>query len=96
MDYFQVGTTMIMIVNVYGSVLNSRQRVSCFFVWALGNVLWACVNFYKEIYAEGVQNIIFLGLNVYGFLCWKYTANAVDKKLKSIFCFKSSCTTKKK
>jgi hypothetical protein len=56
--------------------------------------LWAGVNFYKEIYWQGVQNIIFLGLNVYGFLCWKYGADKIDKKVKSLFGCKS-CNCKK-
>jgi nicotinamide riboside transporter PnuC len=85
-DAFQVITFGILVVNTIGTVLNSRQRASGFVIWAICNVLWAGVNFYKEIYWQGVQNIIFIALNVYGILCWKYGAEKVDQKLKGLFC----------
>jgi nicotinamide riboside transporter PnuC len=88
MDMFQVCTFFIMVINTLGTILNSRQRVSGFFIWAFCNVLWGFVNFYKEIYWQGVQNLICLALNAYGILCWRYTAEKVDKKLKGLFCCK--------
>jgi nicotinamide riboside transporter PnuC len=83
-DAFQIMTFGILVVNTIGTILNSRQRASGFVIWAICNVLWACVNFYKEIYWQGVQNIIFIALNVYGILCWKYGAERVDNNLKGL------------
>ncbi|MDR1597450.1 MAG: nicotinamide mononucleotide transporter family protein [Holosporales bacterium] len=94
-DPFQVMTFLIMVVNICGTVLNSHQKVSGFFVWGVCNVAWAIVNFQKGIGWQGVQNIIFLVLNVYGILCWKYGAGNVWKQVKSALCF-SDCKCCKK
>ena len=83
--WFSVGTFLIMVINLYGTVLNSHQKKTGFFIWGFCNILWSCINFYKGIFWQGVQNIIFLGLNVYGYLCWKYTTEVVDKKIKKYF-----------
>lgn len=91
---FNLGTFLIMVVNLSGTVLNSRQKISGFYIWGVCNILWACVNFSHGIFWQGVQNLIFLALNVYGLLCWRYTAEVVDQKLKKLFrC--GSCSNKK-
>lgn len=68
---FDIGTFLIMVVNLFGTVLNNHKRIEGFYVWALCNVLWACVNFSKGIFWQGIQNLIFLALNFQGILCWR-------------------------
>lgn len=88
--WLDVGTFLIMVINFFGTFLNSRQKASGFFIWGLCNILWAYVNFFapKGVFWQGIQNIIFIGFNIYGYLCWKYTAAGLDQKLRKLFCCK--------
>ncbi len=71
---FNIVTFCIMVVNLCGTILNNHQNIACFYVWGLCNIIWGCINFSKGIFWQGVQNLIFLVLNVQGYLAWQSAA----------------------
>lgn len=81
LTFFNIFTFILMVVNLYGTILNNHQKISCFYIWGTCNIIWGCVNFSKGIFWQGVQNLIFLYLNIQGYLAWR-RLNQSDKKQK--------------
>ena len=44
--------------------------IACFALWAFTNASWACLDFGKDLVAQGVLQTIYLGLSVYGLWRW--------------------------
>ena len=54
-----------------GYYLNANMYVSCWLVWAVGNL---CVGKYcldKEAYAAATMSFVLIFLNIYGYFSWR-------------------------
>ena len=68
---FDLLTGILTALSILGVVLNIRRLRSCFAVWAVTNLSWAAVDFYREIWAQGILFLIYFGLAIYGIWAWK-------------------------
>lgn len=75
MTAFNIFTFCLMVVNLTGTILNNHRNIACFYIWGLCNLIWGYINFSKGIFWQGTQNLIFLCLNVQGYLAWMKAAH---------------------
>lgn len=80
---FNFFTGVLTAVTLYGTILNGRQKISGFYVWAICNFFWIMVALYKDIPPQAFMYFVMLGLNIYGILCWKYKTEVVEAKIKN-------------
>ncbi len=50
--------------------LNIKQRAICFMIWAVTNAIWATVDFVHGIHAQGMLQLAYFGLSIYGLVKW--------------------------
>lgn len=67
---FEIYTTIITLLALLGVVLNIKKDIRCFYIWTFTNVSWAMIDFYMEIYAQGVLFTIYTALAIYGIWSW--------------------------
>lgn len=58
-------------VSLLGVVLNIKKKRSCFVLWIITNGLWAAVDFYSGLQAQGALFTIYLILAIYGWFAWE-------------------------
>ena len=68
MDIF--GWTLAIFALV-GTVLNIRQKVSCFYIWTLTNAGWVFIDFKADLYHQAALQAIYFGLAIWGIFAWK-------------------------
>ncbi len=68
---FSILTGILTVLALIGVVLNIKKNIACFYIWFITNSMWAIVDFYKGIPAQGVLFTIYTGLAVYGIYEWR-------------------------
>jgi len=63
---------------IIGSILNSYQKKSCFYLWIPANIFFIWFNYYKGIYVQCFLFTIFTIIATIGLYAW----NKEDKKKK--------------
>lgn len=71
MTLFNILTGLLTILALIGVVLNIKKNKACFYIWLVTNASWACIDFYKDIPAQGILFTIYTGLAVWGIFAWK-------------------------
>lgn len=70
MSYLAATLTML------GLVLNARHNIACWAIWLASNAVWITYLTPKGEYALVMQNIVFVGLNIYGWRQWRQQRKA--------------------
>lgn len=61
---------LVTIASVVGTVANAQQRIWCFPVWLVANVMWAAYNVHHGAYAQAALWVVYSVLAVYGWWSW--------------------------
>lgn len=61
------------ILSLTGVVLNIRKRRECFYLWAVSNSIWCCIDLYHGIYAQAALMAVYFGLAIWGIVAWRGT-----------------------
>lgn len=64
-------TWLMLLIALYGTVLNIKRKASGFILWAISNVYWSIHNVLINENALAVQFCVYFGLSVWGY--WKWT-----------------------
>ena len=54
-----------------GYYLNSQKNIICFYVWALGNIIFIIYAYQIESYPMLFMSLFTLAMNIYGYIKWK-------------------------
>ncbi len=54
-----------------GYYLNSQKNIICFYVWALGNVIFMIYAYHIESNPMLIMSMFTLAMNIYGYIKWK-------------------------
>ena len=63
-------TSFITIICLIGTVLNVKKIIWCFYLWALGNLLWLAFNLYSQLYSRAVLDVVQFVFAVWGIVEW--------------------------
>ena len=66
-------TSFITIICLVGTVLNVKKIIWCFYLWALGNLLWLAFDLYSGLYSRAVLDVVQFGFAVWGIIEWSKT-----------------------
>jgi nicotinamide riboside transporter PnuC len=58
------------VMNVWGTVLNAKQKLLCFPIWMFGNIFWVMHWWPKQEYAALSLVVVYTGINIYGWANW--------------------------
>ena len=53
-----------------GYYFNAKQKIYCFYIWGLGNILFLIYGFLINAFPQIAMCIFVLGMNVYGYRQW--------------------------
>jgi len=67
---FDLLTALLTAASIAGVILNIRRQRSSFYIWSVTNLSWAAVDFYREIWAQGILFLIYFALAIYGAWAW--------------------------
>ena len=56
--------------SLVGMWLNLRKRASCFWVWAVTNAIWACVDVTLGLHAQAALQAVYFALSIFGIWKW--------------------------
>jgi len=59
------------IAALVGVWLNIKKHVSCFYIWAVTNVIWTYADFSHGIYSQATLQAVYFMLAIYGIHKWK-------------------------
>ena len=62
-----IGASLVM----FGYYLNANHYLSCWIVWAIGNLCVAGYSAHKKAYPTAVMSMVLTLLNIYGYFSWK-------------------------
>lgn len=54
-----------------GTILNCKKKLSCFYFWMAGNVLWFIFDMVSGLYSRAILDAVQFALAVYGVYEWK-------------------------
>lgn len=70
MTRFELFTSILAIITIFGAILNCRMCKWGFPIWGVCNFIWIWVDLSRGIWPQSVVYAVFLGLNVYGWINW--------------------------
>lgn len=68
---YDVFKWLLTAASLVGVVLNIQHKRSCFFIWLVTNVSWACVSVSAGLYQRAFLDAVYAGLSVWGLLRWR-------------------------
>ena len=69
--FLNIATWITTAICLTGTVLNCKKMIACFYLWAIGNVLWLAFDLYNGLYSRAALDIVQLMLALYGIYEWK-------------------------
>ena len=60
-------TTILCLV---GTILNVKRMRACFYLWAIGNILWLILDFKSGLYSRTLLDLVQLGFAIWGIFEW--------------------------
>jgi nicotinamide riboside transporter PnuC len=57
---------------IIGYVLNAKKHISCFYFWALGNILMIVYAYIISALPQIATAVVVLLMNIYGYYQWKH------------------------
>ena len=72
MDYYIIDTIgwLGFFLILLGYYFNARKNLYCFYIWGLGNVLYAIYGFMLDAFPMMAMSAFVLMMNIYGYLSW--------------------------
>jgi len=70
-NFFNIFTFLLTISALIGVWFNIKKNVVGFYIWSITNLMWAGVNFYKDIFWQGVLFLVYFFFAIYGIYEWK-------------------------
>ena len=72
MDYYIIDTIgwLGFFLILLGYYFNARKKLYCFYIWGLGNVLYAIYGFMLDAFPMMAMSAFVLMMNIYGYLSW--------------------------
>ncbi|MHB8131557.1 MAG: nicotinamide mononucleotide transporter [Mobilitalea sp.] len=70
MDNFQVLLWPVTILSITGTVLNIRQKKSCFYIWIVTNAFLCVYNYHIKVYAQSILFLVYFSLAIWGACRW--------------------------
>ena len=64
---------ILTVISLVGVILNIQKKRSCFLFWMFSNALWAAIDFYSDLPAQGVLFVCYFCLAVWGYISWGHT-----------------------
>ena len=64
-------TWIITLVNLLGTFLNCKKKVSGFIIWLICNVAWMLYDIISGNYARAVLDVVQGGFCIYGIVEWR-------------------------
>lgn len=64
---------LVMMLSLFGTVLNIKRRRECFFIWVFSNAFWMIVDFTHGIYSQSALHCVYFFLAIWGVLEWSKT-----------------------
>jgi nicotinamide riboside transporter PnuC len=71
---------LVSLAALVGVVLNIRKHVGCFWIWSFTNLVWACVDWSRGLYAQAVLMVVYFLLAVWGIWRWSQRGGIGDKE----------------
>ena len=65
---------MVMVLAVFGVVLNNRMNIACFYVWMVSNAISAALHYDSGMMSMCARDVIFMVLAVDGVIRWRKKA----------------------
>lgn len=63
-------TWIITAVSLTGTVLNVKKHISCFYLWAFGNIAWLAFDLWSGLFSRAVLDAVQLAFAVWGIVEW--------------------------
>lgn len=70
MNNFDV-TWILAAISLFGSFLNAKKKIACFYLWAIGEVFWFSLDIHNHTYGRAVLDAVSLVICIYGLFEWK-------------------------
>ena len=83
MSWLEVGTWIVTIMCLVGTVLNVKKIKWCFYIWAVANVLWFAYDIYVKLYSRAVLDFVQLCFAIWGAIEWSRTKDKKEIKQQS-------------
>lgn len=64
-------TWLLTLASITGVVLNIRKRRECFYIYAVTNLSWCCVDLWYGIYPQAALFAVYFGLALWGIVAWR-------------------------
>lgn len=68
-------------VSLFGSFLNAKKKIACFYIWAVGEVFWLTLDITKDTFGRAFLDLTQLCFALYGAYEWRRLEK--NEKIKS-------------
>lgn len=72
MNNFDI-TWILATISLFGSFLNAKKKIACFYLWAIGEVFWFILDVCNGVYGRATLDFISFCMAIYGALEWRKT-----------------------
>ena len=70
LSYIEIVGWVAFIFILIGYYLNAKKIKTCFFFWAIGNVLYFLYGYNIDAFPIISTSVLILGMNLYGYINW--------------------------
>ena len=64
-------TWFLAVLSLLGNVFNVKKKVTCFYIWALGEIFWFILDCTNKTYGRAFLDLVQLIMAVWGIFEWK-------------------------
>ncbi len=64
-------TWLLAILSLSGNIFNIKKKVTCFYIWAIGEIFWLALDLTNEVYGRSFLDLIQFIMAVWGIVEWK-------------------------
>ena len=57
-------------LSIAGTIFNVKKKIACFYIWALGEILWIFLDCHDAQYGRMFLDVVHLGMAVWGIYSW--------------------------
>ena len=58
-------------VSLFGSFLNAKKKIACFYLWGIGEIFWFILDINNGAYGRATLDLVSLCMAVYGIWEWR-------------------------
>jgi nicotinamide riboside transporter PnuC len=71
MEFLNVLTWILVLLNVVGIILNNKKDHRCFYIWIPTNLAWCIFNLYHDLYSQSFMFGLYFIFAIFGLKSWK-------------------------